>query len=157
MRKRIFGRRLNKNTNKRKALFRSLMRSFILNEKLKTTDAKAASIRPEVEKLVTKAKQKGDAAQRDLMKKIPQTEVVHKIIRDLAPRFADRAGGYTRVLKLGNRLKDAAPMVLLQWTETSRIVAPLGAGKGKKEKKAAKVAKVAKIAEKKSQAKKTKK
>lgn len=117
MRKRIFGRRLQRDTNERKALFRSLMRELVLHGKIKTTEAKAKSIRGEMEKMVTKAKLQGENAAVHLQKKFTG-DVVEKLIKEIAPLFKDRPGGYTRIIKMGRRVKDNAPMVLLEWVET---------------------------------------
>jgi len=121
MRKRVFGRQLKRDTDDRKQLLRNLMRSFILNGKLKSTQAKVAAIRPELERLVTAAKRKGDAAERDIFKHLANTDATRHLIREVAPRFADRPGGYTRVFKMGPRVKDAAPVALLQWVETVNV------------------------------------
>jgi large subunit ribosomal protein L17 len=117
MRKRIFGSRLKRDTNQRKLLFRSLMRSLVLVGKIKTTEAKAKAIKGEIEKLVTKAKKKNNGARQLLMSRLADDLVVDKIISEIAPKFVSRPGGYTRILKLGRRLKDAAPMVMLTWVE----------------------------------------
>lgn len=122
MRKNIFGRRFKRDINQRKALFRGLMRELVLHERIKTTEAKAKSIKAEVEKHVTKAKVQGDGARVHLQKTFKH-DVVEKIVTDLAPRFADRPGGYTRIIKLGNRIKDNAPMVYIEWVERSTVVA----------------------------------
>ncbi len=121
MRKKIFGRRFKRDINQRKALFRSLMRELVLQERIKTTEAKAKSIKAEVEKHVTKAKVQGDAARVHLMRTFNH-DVVDKIVTDLAPRFAERPGGYTRIIRLGNRTKDNAPMVYIEWVEKSSVV-----------------------------------
>lgn len=117
MRKRVFGRKFNRNTDQRQQLFRNLMRSFILHGKLKTTEAKISAVRGEVERMVTKARNKGESSERILMRRLPDSEAVKKLINEVAPKFVGRNGGYTRVLKLGERVKDAAPMAILQWVE----------------------------------------
>jgi large subunit ribosomal protein L17 len=118
MRKQIFGRRLKRDTNERKALFRSLMTGLILHGKIRTTEAKAKSIKSSVEKLVTIGKTKGDDAKRQLMKSLASEKASDKIIAEIAPKFENRTGGYTRILKIGNRKKDGASLVLMSWTET---------------------------------------
>lgn len=117
MRKRIFGRRLKRDTNERKALFRSLMIGLILHGKIRTTEAKAKSIKGSVEKLVTIGKTKGDDAKRQLMSKLVNEKASDKILSEIAPLFKDRTGGYTRILRTGNRVKDGASMVVMSWTE----------------------------------------
>lgn len=132
MRKNIFGRRFKRDTNQRKALFRGLMRELVLHERIKTTEAKAKSIKGEIEKHVTRAKVQGEASRVHLQKTF-KNDVVEKIITDLAPRFADRPGGYTRIIKLGNRMKDNAPMVFIEWVEKSTVVSePVSKKKNKK-------------------------
>ncbi len=121
MRKKIFGRRFKRDINQRKSLFRSLMRELVLQERIKTTEAKAKSIKGEIEKHITKAKVQGDAARVHLQKTFQQ-DVIDKIINDLAPRFESRPGGYTRIVRLGNRVKDNAPMVYIEWVEKSTVV-----------------------------------
>lgn len=117
MRKRVFGRKLKRNINQRKALFRSLMASLVLNGKIKTTEAKAKSIKGEIEKMVTHAKKSGEEAKRILLKNLADEKIVDRIIKDIAPKFKARPGGYTRILKLGPRVKDAAQMVMMTWVE----------------------------------------
>lgn len=116
MRKRIFGRRFKRDVNERKALFRNLMHELVLHGKIKTTEAKAKAIKAEVEKMVTKAKVKGDGAAVHLQKTFT-ADVVEKLINDISPLFKDRQGGYTRIIRMGNRVKDSAPMVLMEWVE----------------------------------------
>lgn len=117
MRKRVFGRKLKRNTDQRKALFRSLMGSLVLYGKIKTTEAKAKSIKGELEKLVTLAKNKGENARNLLMSRFANERVVGKIISEIAPKFASRPGGYTRLVKMGPRVKDGAKIVLMSWVE----------------------------------------
>lgn len=115
MRKRVFGRQFNKDTNQRRALFKGLMRSLALNESIKTTESKAKAIRGEFESHITKAK-RGEEARYHLVKHISE-DAVDRLIKDIAPRMKDRNGGYTRIVRLGARLKDNAEMVLLELVE----------------------------------------
>ena len=117
MRKRIFGRRLKRDKNARKALFRSLMSSLVMNGKIKTTEAKAKAIKGEIEKLVTIAKKRGAEARVLLVARLANEKVAEKIIIEIAPKFESRPGGYIRILKLGHRVKDGAKMVLMTWVE----------------------------------------
>lgn len=138
MRKRIFGRRFKRDTNERKALFRSLMHGLILHGKITTTEAKAKAIKGDVEKLVTIAKTRGEDAKRQLMKKLVNERAADKILVEITPKFETRAGGYTRIIRYGNRVKDGASMVVLTWTETiipTSLIAPKR-NIGKKDKKA---------------------
>ncbi len=144
MRKRVFGRQFKRDMNERKALFRSLMRELVLHGSIKTTEAKAKAIKGNIEKHVTKAKVKGEGALVHLQKDFTH-EVAHKIIRDIAPLFADRPGGYTRIIKLGNRVKDDARVVLLQWVEdVPKTVEKVEKRKAKKAVEADKAPKAAK-------------
>jgi len=117
MRKRIFGRRLKRDRNQRKALFRSLMGSLVLYGKIRTTEAKAKSIKGELEKMVTLAKNKGEDAKNLLVSRLANERVVERIISEIAPKFVSRPGGYTRIIKMGPRVKDSAKMVLMSWVE----------------------------------------
>lgn len=116
MRKNVFGRRLKRDRNERKALFKGLMSSLVLNEKIKTTESKAKAIRGQIEKLVTKTKKEGENTVKFLMEYL-SVEAIKKMINNIAPRFINRAGGYTRIIKIGERFSDNAAMVLIEWTE----------------------------------------
>lgn len=142
MRKNIFGRRFKRDINQRKSLFRSLMRELVLQERIQTTEAKAKSIKSEIEKHITKAKVQGEAARVHLQRDF-HADVVDKIITDLAPRFKDRPGGYTRIVKLGRRVKDDAPMVFIEWVERVEVstVKPTKRNAGKKSAAVAKTSK----------------
>jgi large subunit ribosomal protein L17 len=115
MLKRVSGRKLSRTTNERKSLFRGLENDFILNGVLKTTEAKAKAVRSDIEKAVTYAKNKGDQATYHLQKKFTG-EVIEQLMK-IAPIFKDRAGGYTRIVKLGSRVKDNAQMVIMEWVD----------------------------------------
>lgn len=157
MRKRVFGRRFKRDTNARKALFRNLMRDLILHERIKTTEARAKAIRGEVEKLITRAKRKGEAARRDITKIVVHPPLVEKVIANLAPRFASRPGGYTRIVRLGERVKDAAPLVMIEWVETSAVAVPVSAESPEEKKSARRQAQKSEKIEKKTKGKKEKK
>lgn len=115
MNKRVYGRKFNRDINQRKTLFRSLMRSLALNESIKTTESKAKAIKGEFESHITKAK-RGEEARYHLVKHLSE-DAVDRLIKDIAPRVKERAGGYTRIIRLGNRTKDNAEMVLLELVE----------------------------------------
>jgi large subunit ribosomal protein L17 len=134
MRKRVFGRKLKRTSNQRQGLFRSLMHAMILHGRIKTTEAKAKAIKGQLEKLVTKAKNKGKEAENDLMRDLVQHEMVEKLISNIAPRFTTRPGGYTRILRLGSRKKDNTAMVMLEWVEQEIITGEVVVA-SKKEKK----------------------
>lgn len=114
----IFGRKLNRTSNERKRLFRNLSRSLILHGQIRTTYAKAKSIQPYVEKLITQAKKDAEVStKRLLLRDLPYNDVVKKLY-EIAPLFKNRKGGYTRIIKLGSRMGDNANEVLLGFTET---------------------------------------
>lgn len=123
MKKKVFGRKFKRDKNERKALFKSLMSSLVMSEKIKTTEEKAKAIRPEIEKLITKAKS-GENSAKSVLEKSLSKEAFDKILKDLGPRFAKRQGGYTRIIKLGERFSDDASMVLMEWTEEKAAVLP---------------------------------
>jgi large subunit ribosomal protein L17 len=121
MRHQVAGKRLNRSKGHRTALRRSLVTKLFEHERLRTTEAKARAIRSQAEKLITLAKRgvaAGDArevhAQRLAAARLNDPRIVHKLFDKLAPRYEERPGGYTRMLKLGQRKGDAARMVLLE-------------------------------------------
>ncbi len=115
MRKRVFGRKLKRTTNQRKSLFKSLTQAVVIHGRIKTTEAKAKAVRPAIEKLITHAK-KNDANTLQYLKKHVDIATAEQLVV-IAPAFKDRNGGYTRIIKLGGRKKDNAPMVLLEFVE----------------------------------------
>lgn len=119
MRKNVFGRQFKRDTNERKALFKSLVSSLFLTGKIKTTSAKAKAIKSEVDKIITQAK-KGEIARRILSARVlPQ--IVDKAISDVGPLFSKRQGGYTKITKIGRRLSDNASMVLMELTDGHEV------------------------------------
>lgn len=122
MRKNVFGRQLKRDTNERKALFKGLASSLVLEERIQTTEEKAKAVKPQVEKLVTAAK-KGDAKAHSLLQPYLNAQALKKMLSDIGPRFKNRPGGYTRIVKLGTRLQDNASVVILEWVEKPAIVA----------------------------------
>ncbi len=120
MRKNVFGRQLKRTRNERKALFKSLLTSLVLYERIQTTEAKAKAIKGDADKLITKAKKGGLHAYR-LLEPDLATIAVKKLLSTIAPRFTNRQGGYTRIIRVGRRLKDNAPQVILEWTEKALI------------------------------------
>jgi large subunit ribosomal protein L17 len=124
MRHRVAGRKLNRPSGQRRALRRTLITQLLRHERIRTTRAKAAAIRAASEKLITLAKrgnQKGEGgsvhARRLAASRLNDPAMVKKLFDDIAPRYAERPGGYTRMLKLGPRKSDAAEMVLLELVE----------------------------------------
>lgn len=116
MRKNVFGRRLKRDKNERKALFKSLMSSLVLKERIKTTEGKAKAIKGRVDKLITMAK-KDKVMAHHLLSPYLSLPALKKLTLEIAPRFTNRAGGYTRIIKLPSRFSDNAAMVLMEWVE----------------------------------------
>ena len=114
MRHRKSGRRLGRNSSHRKAMFRNMAASLIRFETIKTTVPKAKELRRVAEPLITLAKEDGVANRRLAFSRLRDKEAVGKLFQDLGPRFKERPGGYIRILKLGPRPGDAAPMALVQ-------------------------------------------
>ena len=111
---RVSGRRLSRYKDQRKALMRGLVTALITHERITTTLAKAKETRIVAEKLITHGK-KGNLHHRRLaLAQVPNKKVVEKVFDDIAPRYADRPGGYTRIVKLGPRSGDAAPMAVIE-------------------------------------------
>lgn len=124
MRHQIAGYRLGRSTGARVALRRNLIKQFFTHERITTTRAKAAAIRGEAEKLITIARnsaQKSDTekvnARRLVASKLGDNQILKRLFDEIAPRYATRNGGYTRVLKLGPRMGDSAEMVILELVE----------------------------------------
>jgi len=124
MRHSIAGYRLGRTTSSRLALRRNLIKQFFTHERIQTTKAKAAAIRGEAERLITIAKKSADGtadqkvnARRLVVSKLGDNQIIKRLFDEIAPRFATRNGGYTRVIKLGPRHGDAAEMVVLELVE----------------------------------------
>lgn len=115
MRKQVYGRKFKRDKNERKALFSGLISAMVLNGKIETTEEKAKAIRGDLEKMVTKAK-KGESSKRLLYKDLTSFEV-DKMINQIGPSFANRVGGYTRIIKTRKRFNDNARMAIMEWTE----------------------------------------
>ena len=114
MRHKKSGRRLGRNSSHRKAMFRNMATSLVRHETIKTTVPKAKELRRVVEPLITLAKVDGVANRRLAFNRLRDKEAVGKLFSDLGPRFKDRPGGYLRILKIGPRPGDAAPMAIVQ-------------------------------------------
>jgi len=117
MRHRVAGRKLGRNSAQRKALFRNLVTELFQHERIRTTEAKAKSIRSSAEHLITLAKRGDLHARRLVAREVQDPEVLRKLFDEFAERYEDREGGYTRLYRLGPRKGDAAPMVLLALVE----------------------------------------
>ncbi len=138
MRHGMKGRKLNRTSSHRKALFMNLSQALIKHEQITTTLPKAKDLRPIVERLVTVGK-KGDlAARRQLIAQLQDQTIVEKLISVLATRYKSRAGGYTRILKAGFRHGDMAPMAVIEFVD--RDVSAKGQDSGPKQEPAAEAA-----------------
>src|SRR2546427_4081571 len=128
MRHRKSGRQLGRNTHHRRALFRSLVTSLLEHERIETTEAKAKELRILAERMISLGKEGSLHAQRRAAAYIRAKRVVSKLFKDLAGRFAERHGGYTRIIKTRRRVGDAAPMAVIELV--TRPVDKKEAGKG---------------------------
>jgi len=114
MRHRMVGRKLSRSTSHRLALYRNQVTDLLRYGKIVTTEAKAKEVRSLAEKMITLGKDGDLNARRQALAFINNKDVVKKVFEEVAPEYADRAGGYTRMAKLGPRLGDGAPMVQLE-------------------------------------------
>ncbi|HEY1583886.1 MAG TPA: 50S ribosomal protein L17 [Chthoniobacterales bacterium] len=129
--------KLGRTAEHRKALLANQVCSLIEHQRIKTTLAKAKAVRPLAEKMVTLGKNGSLHARRTALSVLRQKDAVKKLFDEIAPRSAERKGGYTRIIKLGQRKSDAAEVAFLEWVDAAEVVveeAP--AGKGKKRKSA---------------------
>jgi large subunit ribosomal protein L17 len=124
MRHSVSGYRLGRTSGARLALRRNLIKQFFTHERIQTTRAKAAAIRGEAERMITIARNSANgsetekvSARRLVAQKLGDNQVIKRLFDEIAPRFANRPGGYTRVLKLGPRMGDSAEMVILELVE----------------------------------------
>ncbi|PZS15877.1 MAG: 50S ribosomal protein L17 [Acidimicrobiales bacterium] len=108
------GRRLGADSAHHKAMLANLVASLVAAEALVTTEAKAKTMRPVAEKIITKAKLGGVHRQRQVVSFLRDKDMAHKLFEEIGPRYADRPGGYTRILKLGPRHGDNAPMARIE-------------------------------------------
>ncbi|MFU8822154.1 MAG: 50S ribosomal protein L17 [Gammaproteobacteria bacterium] len=114
MRHRKAGRQLGRNSSHRRAMYRNMASSLLLHETIRTTLPKAKELRRVVEPLITLAKEDGVAQRRRAFDRLRDKVVVGKLFNELGPRYAARPGGYLRILKMGPRPGDSAPMALVQ-------------------------------------------
>src|SRR3989339_339287 len=137
MRHRVKGRKLGRTASHRLALLRSLAASLLKHKKITTTTAKAKELRGFVEPLITKAKTDSVHARRYVSARINDREIVSGLFSDIIPKIGDRAGGYTRVVRLGQRKGDGAEMAIIELVDFSGIVKPKAPKKAKEEVKPA--------------------
>lgn len=114
MRHRKSGAKLNRTSSHRKAMFRNMVTSLFKHSKITTTEAKAKELRKLADKMVTLAKRGDLHARRQAFAVIREKDVVHQLFNDAASKFGSRQGGYTRIIKLGLRSGDAAPMTMIE-------------------------------------------
>jgi large subunit ribosomal protein L17 len=122
MRHKIAGRRLKRSSSHRRALFRNLITELFRHRRITTTEAKARAVRAEAEKLITVAKRSLDKEtdvheRRQALRTLTDKEVMRELFETIAPEYKDRPGGYTRIIKLGPRQGDAAPMAIIELVE----------------------------------------
>ncbi len=122
MRHQKAGRKLGRTSAHRSALYRNLVRELLARDRIETTDEKAKEIRRYADRMVTLGKSGTLAARRRAIAFLRDPKVVHRLFDDIAPRFAERPGGYTRVVKLGTRVGDAAKLSMIELTGTSEAV-----------------------------------
>ncbi len=137
MRHRVKGRKLSRTASHRKATLNALATSLFRHKKIKTTVSKAKEARRFAETLITKAKTDSVASRREVARFIKDKDILKELFGEIAPAIGDRPGGYTRVVKLGNRLGDAAEMAILELVDFAEV-----SDKPAKEKKAPKAKKV---------------
>jgi large subunit ribosomal protein L17 len=123
------GKKLGRDSAHRKALYSNLAGALIEHGRIKTTEAKAKAVKPIAEKMITLGRRGDLAARRQALAYLRSQEVVHQLFSEVAPRFADRPGGYSRIVKLGPRYGDSAEMVYLELVDyvPARAVVPAGA------------------------------
>lgn len=114
MRHGVSGRKFDMPTAQRMALFRGLVRDLIIHERITTTVVRAKAVRPFAEKLITLGKDGDVNARRKALQFVTDKDVIAKLFSDVAPRYATRPGGYTRIIKLGRRLGDGADMAMIE-------------------------------------------
>ena len=133
MRHQRAGKKLNRDAPHRKALYANLVGSLVAHGRVKTTVAKAKAVRPVAEKMITLGRRGDIHARRQALAFLRSQEVVHQLFSEVAPRFTDRPGGYTRIVKIGPRSGDSAPMAYLEFVDhvprapVARPVAPVEA------------------------------
>jgi large subunit ribosomal protein L17 len=137
MRHQRSGKKLGRDSAHRKALYSNLVGALIEHGRIQTTQAKAKAVKPLAEKLITLGKRGDLHARRQALAALRSNDVVHRLFADIAPRFSDRPGGYTRIVKLGQRQGDAADMVYLELVDYEPAPAPLAPPRARREEEAA--------------------
>ena len=134
MRHRKDGFKLGRLTQHRWAMFRNLLVGLFRHERIETTEAKAKAVRGLADHVITLAKRENLHARRQVLSLVPDSEVVGRIFETIGPRFSERQGGYTRIIRAGFRRGDAAPMVLLELVDRPETPADGDKKSAKKEK-----------------------
>jgi large subunit ribosomal protein L17 len=129
--------KLGRTADHRKALLANQVCSLIEHQRIKTTLAKAKAVRPLAERMVTLGKNGSIHARRTAFATLRQKDAVRKLFEDIAPRSAERNGGYTRIVKLGQRKSDSAPMAFIEWVDMAEVVEEKPAKEEKAKKKEA--------------------
>jgi len=124
VRHRRVGKKLGRDSAHRKALYSNLAGALIEHGRIKTTEAKAKAVKPFAEQMITLGKRGDLHARRLALAELRSQDIVHQLFADVAPRFTDRPGGYTRIVKLGPRLGDAAEMVYLELVDFDSAAPP---------------------------------
>ncbi len=121
MRHRKKGRKLGRKNGNRRALLMNLASQLIVHKRIKTTDAKAKELRSFIEPLITLAKKDDLHSRRMVIKKLPHKNIVRSLCKEIAPRYVERPGGYTRIIKLGYRDNDRAPVSIIEFVDMVEI------------------------------------
>jgi large subunit ribosomal protein L17 len=133
MRHQRSGKKLGRDSAHRKALYSNLAGALIQHGRIETTVAKAKAVRPFAEKMITLGKRGDLHARRQALAALRSNNVVHTLFADIAPRFADRPGGYTRIVRLGQRQGDAAEMVYLELVDHEPVATPFAMARARTE------------------------
>ena len=120
MRHNISGRKLNRTSSHRKAMFSNMVNALIKHEQITTTLPKAKELRPIIEKMVTLSRKNDLHARRQAISKLQDNDMVKKLFEVLGPRYAERTGGYTRIIKAGFRYGDSAPMAVIEFVDRDK-------------------------------------
>jgi large subunit ribosomal protein L17 len=133
MRHQRSGKKLGRDSAHRKALYSNLAGALIEHGRIETTAAKAKAVKPFAEKMITLGKRGDLHARRQALAALRSNDTVHRLFADIAPRFTDRPGGYTRIVRLGPRQGDAAEMVYLELVDYEPVVTPFAAARTRRE------------------------
>jgi len=130
------GKKIGRDTAHRKALYSNLAGALIEHGRISTTEAKAKAVKPFAEKMITLGKRGDLHARRQALAALRSNDVVHRLFADVAPRFAERPGGYTRIVRLGQRQGDAAETVYLELVDYEPAVTPFAPARAQREESA---------------------